>query len=146
MKLSTNSRYGLRALVDLAANYRGAPVALCDIARRQKISESYLEQAFGTLRKAGFVRSSKGAQGGYAPAGDPAQIPAGAVLRALEGDLKIVENSPVYRGGDAIKRSIRENLWDAVDQRLSALVDSITLEDLAREYMRMRGNAHEYEQ
>ncbi len=143
MKLTTNSRYGLRALVDLAAQNDDAPVALCDIAGRQRISESYLEQAFATLRRAGFVRSVKGAQGGYLLAHEPGRICAGDVLRALEGDLSIVEDSPAFAGGDAIKQVIRGSLWDLVDSKVSGLVDEITLEELVREYCRMRGNAQE---
>jgi Rrf2 family cysteine metabolism transcriptional repressor len=144
MKLSTNSRYGLRAMVDLAANYTGEPVALCDIARRQQISESYLEQTFATLRKAGFIRSAKGAQGGYAPAGDPADIGVGAVLRVLEGELSIIDDSPVYAGNDPVKRCIKALIWDAIDRKVAETVDSVTLADLAKEYMRMRGNALDY--
>lgn len=141
MKLSTNSRYGLRAMVDLAANYTGGPVALCDIATRQHISESYLEQAFATLRKSGLIKSVKGAQGGYTPAGSPESLKVGTILRVLEGDLSIVDDSPVYSGDDVIKRSIKRNVWNAVDASVARVVDSITLADLAQEYRRMRGNA-----
>lgn len=144
MKLSTNSRYGLRAMVDLAANYGGEPLALGDIARRQCISESYLEQAFATLRKAGLVRSARGAQGGYAPAADPATIRVGDILRALEGDLSIVDDSPAFAGSDAIKRCVRQTVWDAIDRKITETVDSLTLAGLAEEYGRMRGNALEY--
>ncbi len=141
MKLTTNSRYGLRALVDLAANYQGAPVALGDIARRQQISESYLEQAFATLRRVGLVKSVKGAGGGYAPAAEPVRITAGDVLRALEGNLSIVEDTPAYAGGDMIKQAIRMRLWNTVDGKVSGFLDAITLEDLVQEYHRMRGDA-----
>lgn len=143
MKLSTNSRYGLRAMVDLAANWAGEPVALCDIARRQHISESYLEQSFATLRRAGLVRSTKGAQGGYEPARSPQAIRAGAVLLALEGDLSIVSDSPVFHGDDPIQRCIRELVWDAVDLSILQAVDSVTLADMAGEYRRMRGDAQD---
>jgi Rrf2 family transcriptional regulator, cysteine metabolism repressor len=98
MKLSTNSRYGLRAMADLAANYTGAPVSLAEIAERQHVSLNYLEQAFAALRRAGLVRSAKGAQGGYAPAGDPKNVTVAAILRVLEGDLSIIDNTPVFRG------------------------------------------------
>jgi Rrf2 family protein len=143
MKLSTNSRYGLRAMVDLAANYAGDPVSLRDIAERQRISMSYLEQAFATLRKAGLVRSAKGAQGGYVPVENPENLYAGTILRALEGDLSIIEDSPTYAGADPFKRCIKENIWDAIDKSISQIVDSVTLADLAEEYRRMRGNALE---
>lgn len=144
MKLSTNSRYGLRAMVDLAANYEGDPVALRDIAKRQNISESYLEQAFATLRRAGLIRSVKGAQGGYIPAGNPENLKAGTILRALEGDLSIVDDSQVYTGDDPVKRCIKKHVWDAVDASVARVVDSVTLAELAGEYRRMRGNAQDY--
>jgi Rrf2 family transcriptional regulator, cysteine metabolism repressor len=143
MKLSTNSRYGLRAMVDLASHYNGVPLSLCAIAERQHISESYLEQAFSMLRKAGLIRSVKGAQGGYAPADAPEAICVGAVLRVLEGDLSIIDDSPAYTGGDLLQRCIKETIWDAIDSKITAAVDSVTLADLAREYRRMRGDALE---
>ena len=142
MKLTTNSRYGLRALVDLIANYDGTPVALCAIAQRQCISESYLEQAFATLRRAGFVRSARGAQGGYSPAIDPSTTTAATVLRALEGSLSIIDNTPAFRSDDAIKHCIRTRLWDPVDAAIERTLN-VTLRDLAEEYLRMRGNAQE---
>ena len=144
MKLSTNSRYGLRAMVDLAANYGGEPVALRDIAKRQRISESYLEQAFSMLRKAGLLKSIKGALGGYAPACDPASLKVGAILRVLEGDLSIIGGGSVYNGSDPVKRCIKATVWDAADRKITDTVDSVTLADLAEEYKRMRGDALEY--
>lgn len=141
MKLSTNSRYGLRAMVDLAANYTGTPLSLAEIAGRQHVSLNYLEQAFAALRKAGLVRSAKGAQGGYAPACDPKAITVAAILRVLEGDLSIIENTPVFRGDDPVKRCIKTTVWDAIDRRIAVKVESVTLYDLTEEYWRMRGNA-----
>lgn len=143
MKLSTNSRYGLRAMADLAANYTGQPVALCEIAERQQISESYLEQAFATLRKARLIRSTKGAQGGYAPAVPPESLPVGTILRVLEGELAITDGSEAFCGTDPIRRCVKEMVWDAIDDRIAQVVDSVTLAELAQEYRRMRGNARE---
>ena len=65
MKISTKGRYAVRMMLDLATNYAGEPVRLKDMARRQEISEKYLEQIVSILNKAGFVRSVRGAQGGY---------------------------------------------------------------------------------
>ena len=140
MKLSTNSRYGLRAMIDLAANcVDGSPVALCAIAQRQQVSESYLEQAFSTLRRAGLVKSVKGAQGGYLPAAKPSEIKVGDILRALEGSLQIIDSSADGQE-DALRRCLRENVWEAVDKNVAMLVDALTLEDMAKEYKRMRGS------
>ena len=65
MKLSTKGRYGVRAMVDLASNYGGAPVSIKAISKRENLSEYYLEQLFSPLRRANLIRSIRGAQGGY---------------------------------------------------------------------------------
>lgn len=81
MKVSTRGRYGLRALVDMTIHSNNAPVSLVQVANRQKISLNYLEQVFGTLRKAGIVVSVKGAGGGYKLARDAESITVKEVLR-----------------------------------------------------------------
>ncbi|MBT7944329.1 MAG: Rrf2 family transcriptional regulator, partial [Alphaproteobacteria bacterium] len=65
MKLSTKGRYAVMAMVDIAAHTEGKPIALADVAERQEISLSYLEQLFGKLRRGGLVRSVRGPGGGY---------------------------------------------------------------------------------
>ena len=142
MKLSTNSRYGLRAMVDLIALYKGVPVALSDIAERQQISGSYLEHTFSMLRKADYVFSARGNQGGYIPSTGVEEKRVGDLLRILEGNLSIIDSGPTYTGPDPMKRCLRENVWDVVNQRMALVVDSTLLSDLAEE-MRMRGSALE---
>ena len=93
MKVSTKGRYGLRAMVDLAIHAPEGHVALNAIAKRQDISVNYLEQVFSALRKAGLVKSVKGAQGGYAMAMRPSQMTVGMILRSLEGKLVVVDES-----------------------------------------------------
>src|SRR5699024_7508264 len=90
MKLSTRGRYGLRAMVDLAANSGEEAVCIESIARRQNISENYLAQLVRLLRKAGLVTSVRGAGGGYRLAKPADSISVGDVLRALEGNLDAV--------------------------------------------------------
>lgn len=142
MKLSTKGRYGLRAMVDLALNSSGDHVSLCNIAERQSISENYLEQVFSILRKAGLVRSVKGAQGGYILAEQPGDIKVGTILRALEGNLDVVEgeNSDDSVAGNIIQRCIKINVWDRMNECLNEVADSITLEDLCNEYKKMKGD------
>lgn len=91
MKLSTKGRYGLKAMYDLALNYGDEPVSLKSIAERQGISENYLEQLMANLRKAGLVRSIRGAYGGYLLSREPSKITVGDVLRALEGPIGLVD-------------------------------------------------------
>ena len=141
MKLSTKGRYGLRAMVDLALNASGDHVALYNIAERQGISENYLEQVFSTLRKAGLVKSVKGAQGGYTLAEKPENLKVGQILRVLEGDLSVVDETfdDSHKVGKTIQYCLKVNVWDKINDCINNLVDSITLEDIANEYKKSMG-------
>lgn len=139
MKISTKGRYGLRALVDLG--YHSAEqncVSLIQIARRQHISLNYLEQVFSTLRKAGIVKSAKGAQGGYALADAPEHISAGQVLKVLEGEFDIVEHDRSDAG--EIQQVIERMVWQPVNERARAFLYAKTLKDLIDEYSRLNGS------
>ena len=91
MKLSTKGRYGLRAMIDLARYSEEEPVSIGSIAMRQGISERYLEQLVAKMKKAGLVKSIRGASGGYVLAKDSSEISVGDILRALEGSLEPVK-------------------------------------------------------
>ena len=91
MKFSTRARYGLRALIDLGMYSEAESVSLQSIADRQGISMGYLEQLMALLKKAGYVKSSRGACGGYRLAMPAGEISVGDVLRVLEGSLEAVE-------------------------------------------------------
>lgn len=131
MKISTRGRYGLRAMLDLAVFSRGEHVALNAIAERQNISENYLEQVFSILRKAGLVRSVKGAQGGYTLAMDPAQVTVGMILRALEGELAVVDEENSGEGVESAMLScLQSNVWDPINASMNQVADSISLQDL----------------
>ena len=94
MKLSTRARYGLKALIDLGLHSANEAISLQSIAERQDISTSYLEQLMAMLKKAGLVKSSRGAYGGY-QLGKPAdEISVGEVLRVLEGSLGLRMTEP----------------------------------------------------
>lgn len=141
MKLSTKGRYGLRAMVDLAANSSGDHVSLCNIAERQNISENYLEQVFSILRKSGLVKSVKGAQGGYVLSETPSNTKVGKILRALEGNLAVVDEDAegIVSSPNSIQYCIKVNVWDKMNESLNQVVDSITLEDLVTEYKKLKG-------
>ncbi|MGE5598150.1 MAG: RrF2 family transcriptional regulator [Bacteroidota bacterium] len=135
MHISTRGRYGLRALVDLAAHAGRGPVALREIAGRQDISESYLEQVFAALRKAGLVIAIRGPQGGY-ELGKPAEeITAGEVLRALEGPLTPVECVVELGGGRRCRREAicpTRGFWRELGRHIETFVNEVTLEDLVK--------------
>ena len=87
MKISTKGRYALRLMMDLAENNTGSPISLKDVAKRQDISDKYLEQIISILNKAGYVRSVRGAQGGYMLKMEPQNYTVGMILRQAEGSL-----------------------------------------------------------
>jgi len=131
MKISTRGRYALRLMLDLATYNTGVPVSLKDIAARQEISEKYLEQIISILNKAGFVRSIRGAQGGYALTKAPKDYTVGMILRLTEGELApvdcVVMDSAICEKKDAcVTVRVREKLYEAI----CGVVDNITLEDL----------------
>jgi Rrf2 family cysteine metabolism transcriptional repressor len=136
MKLSTKGRYGVKSMLDLALHNGEGPIALKSIAERQEISENYLEQLFATLKKAGYVNSIRGAQGGYILAHRPQNITIGAILRALEGSLApvdcVVEDEP----NKCLKsdRCVTKMVWEKIRDKVNEAVDSITLADLVDEY------------
>ena len=132
MKLSTKGRYGLKAMYDLALNYGDEPVPLKSIAERQGISENYLEQLMANLRKAGLVRSIRGAYGGYLLSREPSKITVGDVLRALEGPIGLVD---CVLEQDAVKclkyeNCITRTVWEKISDSIVKTIDSITLQDM----------------
>jgi Rrf2 family protein len=141
MKISTKGRYGLRAMVDLALNSMGDHVSLNSIAERQNISENYLEQVFSVLRKSCLVKSVKGAQGGYSLADSAANISAGKILRALEGNLSVIDEDAemTASGQGSVQHCINACIWGKVNENINSTVDAITLEDLVTEYRKMNG-------
>lgn len=133
MKLSTRGRYGLRALVDLAANAGEGTASLVQTARRQKLSLNYLEQVFASLRRAGIVTTVKGAGGGYALAHDMDEITVKEVIEALEGEISIADEAAGVRE-DEVQSAIRSLLWDEIDRQVEKLLAGRTLGSLVREY------------
>jgi Rrf2 family protein len=134
MKLSTKSRYGLRALIDLALYSQNGQVALHQIAARQNLSIKYLEQDFATLRKAGLVRSVKGAQGGYVLARPADQIRVGDIVQILEGDLSLVDLHESSGQQTAIRRFLVETIWQPLGEQIEKRLNALTLADLAAQH------------
>ena len=131
MKISTKGRYALRLLLDLAVYNTGEPISLKDVATRQEISEKYLEQIISLLNKAGFVRSIRGAQGGYMLAKAPSEYTVGMILRLTEGSLAPVS----CVGEDSIECERRQGcvtvrVWEKLNDAVNQVVDNITLADL----------------
>ena len=130
MKLSTRTRYGMRAILELAENDGGSPLQIKIIAQRQDISVKYLEQLMAILKSAGFIRSIRGAKGGYALAKTPSQIKLSDVFYCLEGTVttaKCIENKNYCaRATDCVTRQV----WAEVQEAIVTVLQSITLQDL----------------
>lgn len=135
MKLSTKGRYGLRALIDLAQYCEKEPVSITSIAQRQGISERYLEQLMSKLKKAGLIKSIRGAGGGYVLDKDAADISVGDVLRALEGSLEPVECSGLNpeEGCQASGECVTKYVWQRINDSINNTVDEIKLDQLVAE-------------
>lgn len=133
MKLSTKGRYGLRAMVELAALGSAEPVALKTIAKRQDISEYYLEQLFAMLRKDGLIAATRGAQGGYTLNKPPEDISVGDVLRALEGSLWHVEcmDEPCESADFCPSHALFLRIQESIDN----VVNTTTLKDMLEDYL-----------
>ena len=131
MKISTKGRYALRLMIDLGTYNIGAPISIKDISKRQEISEKYLEQIISILNKAGFVRSVRGAQGGYLLTREPKEYTVGMILRLTEGDLAPV-SCVNGREEDCDKRDtcVTIKIWKQINDAINNVVDNITLEDL----------------
>ena len=132
MKLSTKGRYGLRALVDLAKHGQKEPISINSIAVRQDISERYLEQLMSKLKKAGLVKSVRGANGGYTLARACNDISVGDVLRALEGNIEPAECTGFLEedGCNAADGCMVKYVWQKINDSINQTVDNITIDQL----------------
>lgn len=128
-------------MVDLAVNAVEDQVALKNIAERQNISDAYLENIFSTLRKAGLVKSIKGAQGGYILGRSPKHITVGQVLRVMEGDLSIVNQEKNSNSQNNIENCLNTSVWEVINESINEIVDSITLDKLVEKYKKLEGSA-----
>lgn len=142
MKISTKGRYAVRVMLDLATNNTEEYIKVKEIASRQEISEKYLEQIISVLNKAGYVKSIRGAQGGYKIARDPSNYTVGMILRLTEGSL-----NPVACLDDEINECERcdtcETLevWKDLAKAINSVVDHVTVADLVeRQQERIEGS------
>ena len=145
MKLSTKGRYGLRALIDLAQYSKDAPVSIMSISARQDISERYLEQLMSMLKKAGLVRSIRGANGGDILAKDVKDISVGGVLRALGGSPEPGDCAGLEPGGGcrAADTCVSKYVWKRINESISRTVDEIRLDQLVEESRRLNPEGEE---
>ena len=132
MKISTRGRYALRLMLDLALNDQDQYLTIKSIAERQEISVKYLEQIITVLSRAGFVKSTRGSQGGYKLARPAEEYTVGMILRLIEGSLVPVacmENEP--NQCPRCDKCATLDLWKQLDEAISGVIDNTTLADLA---------------
>jgi len=137
MRLSTKGRYGVTAMFDLAVHYGEGAIPLKDIAARQGLSEHYLEQLVAPLRRAGLIRSLRGAQGGYLLARRPEAITVGDIIRVLEGQIAPVDCVAADSGSESCceraDNCATRAVWCRLRDSINTVLDSFTLADLCRE-------------
>jgi Rrf2 family protein len=130
MKLSTKGRYGLRAMIELSMRPTGEPVMVRDIAAAQVISEDYLELVLISLRRAGLVRSIRGASGGYQLAKSADDITALEITEAVEGPIGLVdctrEPELCCRSGECVAHE----LWSDASNAMRSVLQGTTLAQL----------------
>jgi Rrf2 family transcriptional regulator, iron-sulfur cluster assembly transcription factor len=131
MKMSTKGRYAVMAMIDICQNGASRPISLMEIAERQDISQEYLEQLFGKLRRAGVVNSARGPGGGYALARPPSEINLSEIILAVDETLQVTRCS-----GDAVDGCVRgqkcnaHDLWSSLGRQMMYFLEAITLEDV----------------
>lgn len=130
MKISTKGRYALRLMLELAGEPEGTPLSIKEIARRQSISDKYLEQIVSVLNTAGLVRSVRGPQGGYILRKTPQEITVGMILRLTEGSLAPVGCVEADTPCEREEACATVGLWRRLNQAINEVVDHTTLQDL----------------
>jgi Rrf2 family protein len=135
MRLSTQSRYGVRAIFDIAYHSEGLDTQVKDISRREGISPRYIEQIFQKLKKAGIIGSKRGPTGGYFLNKKPEEITIGEIIRVTEGDINPVlcvspedSTQPCEKSGECVTQIV----WNGAGNKLKEYFDSITVNDLCK--------------
>jgi Rrf2 family iron-sulfur cluster assembly transcriptional regulator len=133
MRLSTKGRYAVMAMADLASfDEAGKPVSLADIAQRQEISLSYLEQLFAKLRRGGLVRSVRGPGGGYRLSRPAAELRVSDIVMAVDEPLAATRCKPGSSKGcmGGSGRCITHDLWEELGRQIHLFLSSVTLADV----------------
>jgi len=131
MRISTKGRHAVMAMVDIACHAGEKPVPLADVARRQMISLSYLEQLIAKLKKNSLVKSMRGPGGGYSIAVDPIMISIQQIVMAVDTSTQNIRSN--INSEEQIARKITDHLWDRIGEELQKFLKSITLADLIKE-------------
>ncbi|MFH2007005.1 MAG: Rrf2 family transcriptional regulator [bacterium] len=137
MKLSTRTRYGLRAMIELASYGSSGPIMVRKIAEKQQISKKYLDIIFTSLKVAGLVRAIRGATGGFLLTRAPKDIRISEIVSALEGALAPVECCQSPEVCDRSHHCAAQVLWNQLAAAIQDTLDSTTLADLVASQARL---------
>lgn len=134
LKLTTKGRYAVTAMADLAWADSSEPVSLGDIALRQGISLSYLEQLFSKLKRSGLVTSSRGVGGGYTLASKPNEIRIADIIAAVDEKIKTTacEGSNTLGCHGVNARCLTHDLWDELGRQIEIFLNAVTLDDILK--------------
>ena len=132
MKLSTRGRYASRAMLDLALNYGKGSVSLKNIARRQEISERYLEHIMIVLLSAGLVQSTRGSHGGFSLAKLPKEIKLSQIIQAVEGSISPVACVDDPKLCNRVDACVTYEIWKKLKKAMLEVLDSVTLKDMVK--------------
>ena len=140
LKLSTKGQYGVRAMFELAKNYDQGPLTIKEIAARQGVSVSYLEQLLNRLRKSKLITSRKGPGGGYIINKKPDEISVGMILHSLEGPVAITQClDPSAKGCKRVDGCVARMLWKSLGEKIEDFLETINLRDLVMEESKLNG-------
>jgi len=144
MKVSTKGDYGVRALVELAHHFGEGPTQSAEIAAKQEIPEPYLDQLLTTLRRAGFIRSVRGPQGGHALIREPNEVRLSEVMIALEGSLAPIacvdDPEACTKSGGCVQREV----WTKVRDATLDILQNVSIGDLAEKERELNKNGGRY--
>lgn len=129
MRLTTKGRYAVTAMLDLAIHHGSGPITLADIAQRQGISLSYLEQLFSRLRRRSLVSSVRGPGGGYSLARDAADIHVAEVISAVDESVDTTRCNGAHNCQDN-QRCLTHDLWQDLSDRIYKYLNGISLQEL----------------
>lgn len=134
MKISTKGRYSLRMMLEFALHPNEC-TKIRQVAARQQLSYKYLEQIVTILSRAGYVKSMRGAQGGYMLTKDPSEYTVGMILRLTEGSLAPVACVEDESCCDRISSCVTLDVWRQLNDAICQVVDHVTLADLVKEQL-----------
>lgn len=142
MKLSTKARYGLRAMLSLAASESRGSTTVKDIAGRENLPDTYLEQLMMVLRRAGLIRAMRGAKGGYALSRPANEITVAQIVEATEGPLTIADCADVPYCCTSPDLCALKDFFAEVDRAIVEVFERFTLHDLVlRQQAKERENS-----